>query len=70
MAGLGPPGRHRICPDHVRLLAQRGDVMQVKITIDQAIADVLEKEAKAIGIKLPIYIKMLLGQHVAKKEIK
>lgn len=44
--------------------------MQVKITLEKGIADVLEKEAKAIGITVPIYIKMLLGQHVAKKEVK
>ena len=69
MAWLDTPVSNWICPDRGWILTRRGDVMQVKITIDQAIAEVLEKEAKAIGIKLPIYIKMLLGQHVAKKEI-
>lgn len=39
----------------------------VKITIDPKIAEELEKEAKAMGLKLPAYIKTLLGQHVANK---
>jgi len=42
--------------------------MQIKITLEKNISDKLEKEAKALGLKLPIYIKMLLGQHVTKKE--
>lgn len=40
--------------------------MQIKITLDPNIADKLEREAKAMGLKLPAYIKMLLGQHIAK----
>lgn len=44
--------------------------MQIKITLEPKIADELDREAKAIGVKLPAYIKMLLGQHIAKKEMK
>lgn len=42
--------------------------MQIKITLEPQIAEELDREAKEIGIKLAVYIKLILGQYVTRKE--